>query len=53
MKGIPQHKKTQVRNQLGLGQRKDTRKPQTEQSGNKNIEQSRENVPKHVYNHKK
>ena len=40
----------QVINQLGSGQWKDTRKPQTEQSANKNIEQSRENVPKHVYN---
>ena len=40
----------QIRIQLGSGQRKDTRKPQTEQSANKNIEQSRENVPKCVYN---
>ena len=40
----------QIRNQLGSGQRKDTIKPQTEQSANKNIEQSRENVPKYVYN---
>ena len=41
---------SQIRNQLGSGQRKDIRKLQTEQSANKNIEQSRENVPKHVYN---
>ena len=40
----------QVRNQLVSGQRKDTRKPQTEQSANKSIEQNRENVPKHVHN---
>ena len=46
----PSTQENQVRNQLGSGQRKDTRKPQTEQSANKNIEQSRENVPKHVYN---
>ena len=43
-------KVNQVRNQLGKGQRKDTRKPQTEQSANKSIEQNRENVPKHVHN---
>ena len=40
----------QNRDQLGSEQRKDTRKPQTEQSTNKNIEQNRENIPKHVYN---
>ena len=40
----------QIRNQLGSGQRKDIRKLQTAQSANKNIEQSRENIPKHVYN---
>ena len=40
----------QVRNQLGSGQRKETRKPQIEQSTNKSIEQNRENIPKHVYN---
>ena len=38
----------QVRNQLGSGQRKDTRKPQTEQSANESIEQNRVNVPKHI-----
>ena len=50
MRGIPQYKKNQVRDQLGSGQRKNTRKPQIEQSTNKNIEQNRENIPKHVYN---
>ena len=39
----------QVKNQLGSGQRKDIRKPQTEQSANRNIEQNRENIPKHIY----
>ena len=39
-----------VRDQLGSGQRKDTRKPQIDQSTNKDIEQNRENIPKHVYN---
>ena len=42
--------RNKVRDQLGSGQRKDTRKPQIEQSTNKNIEQYRENIPKHVYN---
>ena len=46
----PSIQENQIRNQLGSRQRKDTRKPQTEQSANKNIEQSRENVPQHVYN---
>ena len=41
--------RNQVRDQLGSGQRKDTRKPQIEQSTNKDIEQNRENIPKHVY----
>ena len=50
MRGISQCKKTKIRNQLGSGQRKDTRKPQIEQSTNKDIEQNRENIPKHVYN---
>ena len=36
--------RNQVINQLGSGQRKETRKPQIEQSANKNIEQSRENI---------
>ena len=40
----------QVRNQLGSGQRKETRKPQIEQITNKSVEQNRENIPKHVYN---
>ena len=40
----------QVRNQLGSGQRKDIRKPQIEYSANRDIEQNRENIPKHVYN---
>ena len=40
----------QVKNQLGSGQRKDTRKPPIEQSANKkSIEPNRENIPKHVY----
>ena len=34
----------QVTDQLGLGQRKDTRKTQIEQSANKSMEQSRENI---------
>ena len=42
--------RNQDRDQIGSGQRKDTRKPQIEQSTNKNIEQNRENIPKHVYN---
>ena len=42
--------RNQVRDQLGSGQRKDTRKPQIEQSTNKDTEQNRENIPKHVYN---
>ena len=42
--------RNQVRDQLGSGQRKYTRKPQIEQRTNKNIEQNRENIPKHVYN---
>ena len=46
----PPTQENQVRNQLGSGSRKDIGKPQTEQSANKNIEQSRENVPKCVYN---
>ena len=50
MKGIPSAQVNQIRHQLGSRQRKDTRKPQTEQSANKNIKQSRENVPKHIYN---
>ena len=53
MKENPSTQENLTRNQLGPGQRKDTRKPQTEQSANKNIEQSRENVPKHVYNPQK
>ena len=40
--------RNQVRDQLGSGQRKDTGKPQVEQSTNKNIEQNRENISKHV-----
>ena len=40
----------QVRNQLGSGQRKDTRKPQIEPNTNTDIEQNRQNIPKHVYN---
>ena len=35
----------QVIDQIGSGQRKETRKPQIEQSTSKNIEQSRENIP--------
>ena len=46
----PPIQENQVKNQLGSGQRKDTRKPQTEQSANKSIEQNREHVPKHVHN---
>ena len=42
--------RNQVRDQLESGQRKDTRKPQIEQSINKSTEQNRENIPKHVYN---
>ena len=42
--------RNQVRDQLGSGQRKDTRKPQIEQSTNKDIEQNREDIPKHAYN---
>ena len=42
--------RNQVRDQLGSGQRKNTRKPQIEQSTNKNIQQNGENIPKHVYN---
>ena len=41
--------RNQVGDQLGSGQRKDTRKPQIEQSTNKNVEQNRENNPKHIY----
>ena len=39
----------QVIDQLGSGQRKETRKPQIEQSANKNTEQSRENISKQGY----
>ena len=46
----PPIQENQVKNQLGSGQRKYTRKPQTEQRANKSIEQNRENVPKHVHN---
>ena len=46
----PPIQENQVRNQLGSGQRKDTRKPQIEQNTNRDIEQNRENIPKHVYN---
>ena len=42
--------RNQVRDQLGSGQREETRKPQTEQITNKDMEQNRENIPKHVYN---
>ena len=42
--------RNQVIDQLGSGQRKETRKPQIEQSANKNIEQSRENISKQGYN---
>ena len=35
--------------QSGSGQRKETRKPQIEQSSNKNIEQSRENISRQGY----
>ena len=42
--------RNQVRDQLGSGQRNGTRKPQVEQSTNKDIEQKRENISKHVYN---
>ena len=45
----PPIQENQVRNQLGSGQRKDTRKPQIEQSVNRDIAQNRENIPKHVY----
>ena len=40
----------QVTDQLGSGQRKDTRKSQIEQSANKSKDQSRENIPKQGYN---
>ena len=49
-KGDFPRKRNQVIDQLGSGQRKETRKPQNEQSANKNIEQSRENISKQVYN---
>ena len=41
--------RNQVIDQIGSGQRKETRKPQIEQSTGKNIEQSRENIPKQGY----
>ena len=40
----------QVTDQLGSGQRKDTRKSQIEQSANKSMDQSRENIAKQGYN---
>ena len=40
--------RNQARDQLGSGQRKGIRKPQNEQSTNKEIEQNRENISKHV-----
>ena len=41
--------RNQVIDQIGLGQRKEIRKPQIEQSTSKNIGQSRENIPKQGY----
>ena len=49
-KGDFPKQRNQVIDQLGSGQRKETRKPQIEQSANKNIEQSRENISKQGYN---
>ena len=48
-KGDIPRQRNQVIDQLGSGQRKETRKPQIEQSANKNIEQSRENISKQGY----
>ena len=48
-KGDIPRQRNQVIDQLGSGQGKETRKPQIEQSANKNIEQSRENISKQGY----
>ena len=48
-KGDFPKQRNQVIDQVGSGQRKETRKPQTEQSANKNIEQSGENISKQEY----
>ena len=48
-KGDFPRQRNQVIDQLGSGQRKETRKPQIEHSANKNIEQSRENISKQEY----
>ena len=48
-KGEIPRQRNQVIDQLGSRQRKETRKPQIEQSANKNIEQSRENISKQGY----
>ena len=49
-KGDFPRQRNQIIDQLGSGQRKETRKPQIEQSVNNNIEQSRENISKQEYN---
>ena len=48
-KGDFLRQRNQVIDQLGPGQRKETRKPQIEQSANENIEQNRENISKQGY----
>ena len=48
-KGNCPRQRNQVIDQLGSGQRKETRKPQIEQSANKIIEQNRENITKQEY----
>ena len=45
-KGEIPRQRSQVVDQSGLGQRKETRNPQIVQSANKNIEQGRENTSK-------
>ena len=49
-KGDFPRQRSQVIDQLGSGQRKETRKPQIKQSANRNREQSRENISKQEYN---
>ena len=49
-KGDFPRQRNQVIDQLGLGQRKETRKPQIEQSASKDIQQSTENISKEGYN---
>ena len=48
-KGEIPRQRSQVIDQLGSEQRKETRKPQTVQSTDKNIEQGRENISKQQF----